>query len=303
MLGLFSNRFNQPSHLTEHSIIIRGEGLINLDIPKKNHGNSLRYPCLCLSVGEEASDFIICRPRDDPPLPAFDPSKKCNTIFGVEGHTLEECEQLRHRIQDLINNKLIQFDNAAGLNAMTNPLTPHQEGNVNAIFIMKERILDFSSPSFPLKAVLWALAQESHIVLENVRALRFDQEICTFCHSGDRHTLFNCRVLMEQVQSLANHGIIWIERKVIQKNDCMAASLYPTSAQVGTSHIAMTIGSRKDKDEYLRECLCKIPPAPLTLVVIKEIIESPMDLGVRISDLKLYCTTLCMTLCVTLRMT
>ena len=57
---------------------------------------------------------------------------------------------------------------------MTNPLTPHQEGNVNAIFIMKERILDFSSPSFPLKVVLWALAQESHIVLENVRALRFD---------------------------------------------------------------------------------------------------------------------------------
>ena len=57
---------------------------------------------------------------------------------------------------------------------MTNPLTPHQEGNVNAIFLMKERILDFSSPSFPLKVVLWALAQESHIVLENVRALRFD---------------------------------------------------------------------------------------------------------------------------------
>ena len=30
----------------------------------------------------------------------------------------------------------------------------------------------------------------------------------------------------------------------------------------------------------MRECLCKTTPAPPTLVIIKEIIESPMDLGV-----------------------
>ena len=42
----------------------------------------------------------------------------------------------------------------------------------------------------------------------------------------------------------------------------------------------MTIRSRKDWDEYLQEHLCKIPPSPSTSIVIKEVIESPVDSGV-----------------------
>ena len=57
----------------------------------------------------------------------------------------------------------------------------------------------------------------------------------------------------------------------------MVASLCPPSTQVGNSHSAMSIGSRKDWDEYLLERLCTIPPTPLTLVIIEEIIESLMD--------------------------
>ena len=41
---------------------------------------------------------IFVRPRDNPPLPGFDPYKKCEHHFGAEGHTLEECSNLRHRI-------------------------------------------------------------------------------------------------------------------------------------------------------------------------------------------------------------
>ena len=59
----------------------------------------------------------------------------------------------------------------------------------------------------------------------------------------------------------------------------MAASLCPPNTQTGTSHSAMIIGSRTDWDEFLQEHLCKIPPALPTSVVIKEIIESLMDLG------------------------
>ena len=40
-----------------------------------------------------------------------------------------------------------------------------------------------------------------------------------------------------------------------------------------------TIGSRKDLDEYLLECLCKVPLALLTFIIIKEITELPMDSG------------------------
>ncbi|KAK9991456.1 hypothetical protein SO802_026441 [Lithocarpus litseifolius] len=55
---------------------------------------------------------IFVKPRDSPPLPGFDPSKKYEHCFGAEGYTLEECTQLRHQIQDLIDNK------APGLKAL-----------------------------------------------------------------------------------------------------------------------------------------------------------------------------------------
>ena len=59
----------------------------------------------------------------------------------------------------------------------------------------------------------------------------------------------------------------------------MVASVFPPSTQARTSHNAMLVGLREDWDEYLRECLCKIPPAPLTLVVIEKIKKSPVDSG------------------------
>ena len=55
--------------------------------------------------------LMFYRPREGPPSPGFYPSKKYEHHFGAEGHTLEECYHLRERVQDLINNKLIQFDN------------------------------------------------------------------------------------------------------------------------------------------------------------------------------------------------
>ena len=50
---------------------------------------------------------MFARPRERPLPPSFYPSKKCEHHFGAEGHTLEECYQLRERVQDLIDNKLI----------------------------------------------------------------------------------------------------------------------------------------------------------------------------------------------------
>ena len=69
--------------------------------------------------------LVCARPRDGAPLPSFDMFKKCKHHFRAEGHTIEECTPLRNRVQDLIDNKLIQFDNTAELNVITNPLPHH----------------------------------------------------------------------------------------------------------------------------------------------------------------------------------
>ena len=114
---------------------------------------------------------IFVRPRDGPSTPDFNPSKKCKQHFGAEGYTLEECVQLRYWIQDLINNKLIQFGNKVGLNVIPNPLPPHPDGNMNAITIVERGIPNFSIPTFLWKAMLRALAKESHIVRDNIGAL------------------------------------------------------------------------------------------------------------------------------------
>ena len=83
-------------------------------------------------------------------------------------NTLEECYHLRDRVKDLIDNKLIQLDNVAIPNIITNLLPPQQEANVNAIITVEERILDFSSLSFPWKAMLQDLVQESHLDLKGI---------------------------------------------------------------------------------------------------------------------------------------
>ena len=63
----------------------------------------------------------------------------------------------------------------------------------------------------------------------------------------------------------------------MQRDDCMAASLCPLATQLGTSCNTISVGTRKDWDEYLQKCLGKITLAPPSLVVIKKIIESPVD--------------------------
>ena len=42
--------------------------------------------------------LMFARPRESLPSHGFDLSKKCEHHFGAEGHTLEECYQLRDRV-------------------------------------------------------------------------------------------------------------------------------------------------------------------------------------------------------------
>ena len=109
--------------------------------------------------------------------------------------------------------------------------------------------------------------------------LGFDWGIYSFCDNEDYHVLFECKMLRAQVKSLVERGIIWIEREMVQRDECMVASLYPLATQLKASCNAISVGSRKDWDEYLLKSLGQVAPAPSSSVVIEDIVESPMDLG------------------------
>ena len=115
---------------------------------------------------------------------------------------------------------------------------------MNAIITVEERVLDFSSPSFPWKAMLLVLVQESHFDLKGMGTPGFDWGLYSFYDNEDSHALFDCKVLQAQVHTLAEHGIISVERE-------MAANLCPLTIQSETSCNAISVRSRKDWDKYL----------------------------------------------------
>ena len=127
--------------------------------------------------------------------------------------------------------------------------------------------------------MLQALVQESHLDLKSMGTPRFDWGIYSFCDSEDSHALFDCNVLRAQMQSLAKRGIIWIEREIMQKGDCMAASSCPPITQLGTNFNAISVGLKKDWDKYLLKCLGLLASAHSFSVVIEEIVETLANPG------------------------
>jgi len=105
-------------------------------------------------LGRKLVTPMFYKPREGLPSLGFDPSKKCEHHSRAKGHTLEECYHLRDHVPNLIDNKLIQFDNAAATNIITNPLPPYQEGNVNAIITVEERVSEATFHNFELVSMI-----------------------------------------------------------------------------------------------------------------------------------------------------
>uniref|UniRef100_A0A2N9EWA5 Integrase catalytic domain-containing protein n=1 Tax=Fagus sylvatica TaxID=28930 RepID=A0A2N9EWA5_FAGSY len=73
------------------------------------------------------------RPYNGPQRRDFNPNSTCDFHFGEVGHTVENCGQLRHRVQDLIDHGVLKFEGLP--NITTNPLPKHPEGGVNMVEI------------------------------------------------------------------------------------------------------------------------------------------------------------------------
>ena len=72
---------------------------------------------------------ILPRRIIDSPPGESGPFKTCEHHFGCSGHSLEECKPFRGTIQGLINNNIIQFENAT----ITDTFPTSCEGQVNVV--------------------------------------------------------------------------------------------------------------------------------------------------------------------------
>ncbi len=86
------------------------------------------YPIL---VEKNLISPVIPRPYNSPLMRDFDQKLTCDFHYGEVGHAVENCRQLRHRVQDLIYHGVLKFEGLP--NITTNPLPNHSEGNVNVI--------------------------------------------------------------------------------------------------------------------------------------------------------------------------
>uniref|UniRef100_A0A2N9FB53 Retrotransposon gag domain-containing protein n=1 Tax=Fagus sylvatica TaxID=28930 RepID=A0A2N9FB53_FAGSY len=86
----------------------------------------------------------------------FNPNSACDFHFGEVGHTVENCGQLRHRVQDLIDHGVLKFEGLP--NITTNPLPKHPEGGVNMV-----EIEEGNEESIAWRRLFYTLEKQKHI--------------------------------------------------------------------------------------------------------------------------------------------
>uniref|UniRef100_A0A2N9GKY7 Integrase catalytic domain-containing protein n=1 Tax=Fagus sylvatica TaxID=28930 RepID=A0A2N9GKY7_FAGSY len=106
------------------------------------------YPIL---IEKSLISPIVPKPYNGPQRRDFNPNSACDFHFGEVGHTVENCGQLRHRVQDLIDHGVLKFEGLP--NITTNPLPKHPEGGVNMVewgekkYHQKEVVNQMTPPS------------------------------------------------------------------------------------------------------------------------------------------------------------
>ncbi|KAK7361817.1 hypothetical protein VNO77_03901 [Canavalia gladiata] len=91
----------------------------------------------------------------EPPFPKwYDPAAKCDYHAGAVGHSTENCQGLKHKVQNLINAKWLNFEKDAP-NVGNNPLPNHGGPTVNCLEVEFEvNMLNEAFPGCPRPLVI-----------------------------------------------------------------------------------------------------------------------------------------------------
>jgi hypothetical protein len=156
------------------------------------------YPIL---VEKNLISPVVPRPYNEPQRRDFDQNSTCDFHFGEVGHTVNNCQQLRHRVQDLIDHGILKFEGLP--NITTNPLPNHPEGGVNMVEI-EER----GEERIAWRRLFYTLEKQRHITPLDAPPGPSIGDACEY-HSGVRgHSLECCEEFKKKVTDLMEKGLV-----------------------------------------------------------------------------------------------
>uniref|UniRef100_A0A2N9G646 Integrase catalytic domain-containing protein n=1 Tax=Fagus sylvatica TaxID=28930 RepID=A0A2N9G646_FAGSY len=127
---------------------------------------------------------IVPKPYNGPQRRDFNPNSACDFHFGEVGHTVENCGQLRHRVQDLIDHGVLKFEGLP--NITTNPLPKHPEGGVNMV-----EVEEGNEESIAWRRLFYTLEKQKHITPLDAPPGPSTGDSCEY-HSGARGHSLDC---------------------------------------------------------------------------------------------------------------
>jgi hypothetical protein len=148
------------------------------------------YPIL---IEKSLISPIVPKPYNGPQRRDFNPNSACDFHFGEVGHTVENCGQLRHRVQDLIDHGVLKFEGLP--NITTNPLPKHPEGGVNMV-----EVEEGNEESIAWRRLFYTLEKQKHIT---------PLDAPPGPSTGARgHSLDCCEEFKKKVTNLMENGIV-----------------------------------------------------------------------------------------------
>ncbi|RDY09900.1 hypothetical protein CR513_05668, partial [Mucuna pruriens] len=92
-----------------------------------------------LLLEQNLIEVVPLKPLEPPYPRSYDLNTRCDYHGGAIGHATERCWSLKHKVQDLLDDGLLRFEDK-GPNVHSNPLSAHGVAIVNAISHDDERV-------------------------------------------------------------------------------------------------------------------------------------------------------------------
>jgi hypothetical protein len=114
---------------------------------------------------------------------------------------VENCNQLKHRVQDLIDHGVLKFEGLP--NITTNPLPNHPEGGVNMV-----EVGEGGEERISWRRLFYTLEKQRHITPLEAPLGPSTGDACEY-HSGARgHSLECCEEFKKEVANLTEKGLV-----------------------------------------------------------------------------------------------